>query len=347
MNKKITLHSPDDWHVHLRDGVVLVETVNSTVRSFTRAIIMPNLCPPILNAKEALAYKQRILKNIPEASSFSPLMTLYLTDKTTPEIVREANARGDVKALKLYPAGVTTNSDFGVTDLRKLDKCLSTMAELDLPLLVHAEVNDPKIDIFDQEKVFIERYLINLTERFPSLKVVIEHITTIDAIEFIKNSNNNVAATITAHHLLYNRNDMLMGGIRPHYYCQPILKRYKHQQSLLKAATSGNPKFFLGTDSAPHVIDAKENTCGKAGCYTAPAAIEMYAEAFESMDALDKLEGFASHFGADFYGLPRNQDIITLSKEAWKLPEYITLDNDRIKIIPLRAGETLSWLLLT
>jgi dihydroorotase len=345
MTQKLTLTRPDDWHIHLRDGAALAETVHSAARSFTRAIIMPNLRPPVLNAGDASAYKQRILEHVPTGSGFDPLMTLYLTDNTTPEMVREAKASGDVKALKLYPAGATTHSDSGVTDLRKIDHCLEAMAEEGLPLLVHAEVTDPEIDIFDREKVFIERHLVDLTQRFPSLKIVMEHITTADAVEFVKNSHANVAATITAHHLLYNRNDMLVGGIRPHYYCLPILKRNRHQQALLEAATSGNPKFFLGTDSAPHVVDAKETACGCAGCYTAPAALEMYAEAFESMNALDKLEDFASHFGPDFYGLPRNQETVTLNKEEWQLPESITLGDNQV--VPLRAGETLSWRLLT
>ncbi|MGI9278825.1 MAG: dihydroorotase [Endozoicomonas sp.] len=341
MTQQLTLTRPDDWHIHLRDDAALAETVRSAARNFTRAIIMPNLRPPVLNADDAAAYKARILEHIPAGSQFEPLMTLYLTDNTTPEMVREAKTRGDVKALKLYPAGATTNSDSGVTDISNIEKSLEAMAEVGLPLLVHAEVTDPDIDIFDREKVFIDRYLKDITTRHPELKVVMEHITTADAVEFVKSSHSKVAATITAHHLLYNRNDMLVGGIRPHYYCLPILKRNIHQQALLEAATSGNPKFFLGTDSAPHTIDAKETSCGCAGCYTAPAALELYTEAFESMNALDKLEGFASHFGPDFYGLPRNQTSVTLIKEEWQLPESIPLGDNQV--VPLRAGETLSW----
>ncbi|WP_252180534.1 dihydroorotase [Endozoicomonas sp. 4G] len=345
VKEKLSLTRPDDWHIHLRDGAALAETVRSAARNFARAIIMPNLRPPVLNADDAAEYKARILEHVPAGSQFEPLMTLYLTDNTTPQMVREAKARGDVSALKLYPAGATTNSDSGVTDISNIEKSLATMAEVGLPLLVHAEVTDKDIDIFDREKVFIDRYLRDITVRHPDLKVVMEHITTADAVEFVKSSHSNVAATITAHHLLYNRNDMLAGGIRPHYYCLPILKRNIHQQALLEAATSGNPKFFLGTDSAPHTVDAKETACGCAGCYTAPAALELYAEAFESMNALDKLEAFASHFGPDFYGLPRNQTSVTLIKEEWQLPDSIPLGDNQV--IPLRAGETLNWRLQT
>ena len=285
---------------------------------------------------------------IPQDADFEPLMTLYLTDQTTPEMIYAAKAQGNIKALKLYPAGATTNSASGVTDLAHihdtLHDTLAAMAECGIPLLVHGEVTDPDIDIFDREKVFIDRYLRNLVERFPTLKIVMEHITTADAVEFVTNAPANVGATITAHHLLFNRNDMLVGGIRPHYFCLPILKRNSHQQALLEAATSGNPKFFLGTDSAPHVKDAKEAACGCAGCYTAPAALEMYAEAFEMMNALDKLEAFASHHGPDFYGLPRNTKTVTLTKEDWQLPESIAYGDDQV--IPLRAGETLTWRLV-
>ncbi|AMO57143.1 dihydroorotase [Endozoicomonas montiporae] len=344
MTQQLTLTRPDDWHLHLRDGDALAETVASAARTFARAIVMPNLRPPVLNADDAAAYQQRITAAIPQDAGFEPLMTLYLTDQTTPDMIYAAKAQGNIKALKLYPAGATTNSDSGVTDLSHVYDTLAAMAECDIPLLVHGEVTDADIDIFDREKVFIDRYLRDLVKRFPTLKIVMEHITTADAVEFVTNAPDNVGATITAHHLLYNRNDMLVGGIRPHYFCLPILKRNIHQQALLEAATSGNPKFFLGTDSAPHVQGAKEAACGCAGCYTAPAALEMYAEAFEMMDALDKLEAFASHHGPDFYGLPRNTETVTLKKEQWQLPDSIAYGDDQV--IPLRAGETLTWRLV-
>ncbi|OED46706.1 dihydroorotase [Endozoicomonas sp. (ex Bugula neritina AB1)] len=340
-----TITRPDDWHIHLRDGAVLPETVRSAANVFGRAIIMPNLVPPVINAERAHAYKQRIINHIPEGQSFQPLMTLYLTDNTTSEMVREAHAQGIISALKLYPAGATTNSDSGVTHLNNIQNALETMAECGLPLLVHGEVTDADIDIFDREKVFIDRHLRQLTERLPQLKIVMEHITTKDAVDFVNAGNENLAATITAHHLLYNRNHMLVGGIKPHYYCLPILKRNIHQQALLEAATGDSKKFFLGTDSAPHAIGAKESSCGCAGCYTAPAAIELYAEAFEMMNALNKLEAFASHNGPDFYGLPRNSDTITLVKEAWIMPDDIPFGEHRVK--PLRAGETIHWTLKT
>ena len=344
MTQQLTLTRPDDWHLHLRDGNALTETVASAARSFRRAIVMPNLRPPVLNTGDALEYRQRILTAVPEGADFEPLMTLYLTDQTTPEMIQAAKSSGVVKALKLYPAGATTNSDSGVTNLAHIRQTLATMADCGLPLLIHGEVTDADIDIFDREKVFIDRYLRDLVNEFPTLKIVLEHITTADAVEFVKQAPANVGATITAHHLLYNRNDMLVGGIRPHYFCLPILKRNIHQTALLEAATSGNPKFFLGTDSAPHIKGAKEAACGCAGCYTAPAALEMYAEAFEMMGALDKLEGFASHYGPDFYGLPRNTESVTLMKENWQLPERIAFDDD--SVIPLRAGETLTWRLI-
>ena len=344
MTQQLTLTRPDDWHLHLRDGDALTETVATAARTFARAIVMPNLRPPVLNAEDAAAYQQRISAAIPQDADFEPLMTLYLTDQTTPEMIYAAKARGNIKALKLYPAGATTNSDSGVTDLANIHDTLAAMAECGIPLLVHGEVTDADIDIFDREKVFIDRYLRDLVQQFPTLKIVMEHITTADAVEFVTNAPANVGATITAHHLLFNRNDMLVGGIRPHYFCLPILKRNIHQKALLEAATSGNPKFFLGTDSAPHVQDAKEAACGCAGCYTAPAALEMYAEAFEMMNALDKLEAFASHYGPDFYGLPRNTETVTLAKEDWQLPESIAYGDDQV--IPLRAGETLTWRLV-
>ncbi|WBA80194.1 dihydroorotase [Endozoicomonas sp. GU-1] len=341
MSQLLTITRPDDWHLHLRDGNVLTETVAATARTFGRAIIMPNLVPPVTDADLASQYKTRILEQVSADSAFQPLMTLYLTDKTSPETILNAHQRGDVVALKLYPAGATTHSDAGVTNLENIYGALETMAECGLPLLVHGEVTDADIDIFDREKTFIDRHLVKLVERFPTLKIIMEHITTADAARFVSEGGENLGATITAHHLLYNRNHMLVGGIKPHYYCLPILKRNRHQQALLEAAVSGNRRFFLGTDSAPHAIGAKESPCGCAGCYTAPAAIELYAEAFDMMGALDKLEAFASFNGPDFYGLPRNQDTITLVKEDWLMPESIAFGDNLVK--PLRAGETVSW----
>lgn len=341
MSQLLTITRPDDWHLHLRDGSVLTETVAATARTFGRAIIMPNLVPPVTDADLASLYKARIIDQIPADSAFQPLMTLYLTDKTSRETILNAHSRGDVVALKLYPAGATTNSDSGVTNLENIHDALEAMAECGLPLLVHGEVTDADIDIFDREKAFIDRHLVKLAERFPTLKIIMEHITTADAAQFVREGGDNLGATITAHHLLYNRNHMLVGGIKPHYYCLPILKRNRHQQALLEAAVSGNRRFFLGTDSAPHAIGAKESSCGCAGCYTAPAAIELYAEAFAMMGTLDKLEAFASFNGPDFYGLPRNQDTITLVKEDWTMPESIAFGDNRVK--PLRAGETVSW----
>jgi len=344
MSDRISLLRPDDWHIHLRDGAVLRHTVADVARTFARAIVMPNLVPPVRNAEQADAYRQRILTVRPEGSRFQPLMVLYLTDRTTGEEIRAAKACGFVHAAKLYPAGATTNSDSGVTSIDGLFPVLEAMAEVGLPLLVHGEVTRNEIDVFDREKAFIDEHLVRVVERFPTLKVVLEHITTADAAQFVSSAAANVGATITAHHLLYNRNHMLVGGIRPHLYCLPILKRNSHQQALLKAATSGNPKFFLGTDSAPHARHVKETACGCAGCYTAHAAIELYAEAFEQHNALDKLEAFASHFGADFYGLPRNTDHITLIRQDWVGPTELPLGEQTV--IPLRAGEKLHWRLL-
>jgi dihydroorotase len=344
MSDRLTLLRPDDWHIHLRDGAVLQHTVRDVARTFARAIIMPNLVPPVRNAAEADAYRQRILAARPAGSRFEPLMVLYLTDNTTAEEVRSAKASGFVHAAKLYPAGATTNSDSGVTSIDNIFHILEAMAEVGLPLLVHGEVTRAEVDVFDREKRFIDEHLTRVVERFPSLKVVFEHITTDDAAQFVQAAPANVGATITAHHLLYNRNHMLVGGIRPHFYCLPILKRNTHQEALLDAATSGNPKFFLGTDSAPHAQHAKEAACGCAGCYTAHAAIELYAEAFEQRNALDKLEGFASQFGPDFYGLPRNTDRITLVREEWVGPSELPLGENRV--IPLRAGEKLQWRVL-
>ncbi|MBD9416046.1 dihydroorotase [Pseudomonas sp. PDM16] len=344
MSDRITLLRPDDWHIHLRDGAVLQHTVRDVARTFARAIIMPNLVPPVRNADEADAYRQRILAARPAGSRFEPLMVLYLTDKTSTEDVRAAKASGFVHAAKLYPAGATTNSDSGVTSIDNIFHVLEAMAEVGLPLLVHGEVTRAEVDVFDREKRFIDEHLTRVVERFPTLKVVFEHITTGDAAAFVKAAPANVGATITAHHLLYNRNHMLVGGIRPHFYCLPILKRNTHQEALLDAATSGSPKFFLGTDSAPHAKHAKEAACGCAGCYTAHAAIELYAEAFEQRKALDKLEGFASQHGPDFYGLPRNTDHITLVREEWTGPSELPLGESLV--IPLRAGEKLQWRLL-
>ncbi|MWV13431.1 dihydroorotase [Pseudomonas sp. R-28-1W-6] len=344
MSDRITLLRPDDWHIHLRDGAVLPHTVADVARTFARAIIMPNLVPPVRTAAEADGYRQRILAARPAGSQFQPLMVLYLTDNTSAEDVRTAKASGFVHAAKLYPAGATTNSDSGVTSIDKIFPALEAMAEVGLPLLVHGEVTRAEVDVFDREKRFIDEQLTRVVERFPSLKVVFEHITTSDAVQFVNAATSNVGATITAHHLLYNRNHMLVGGIRPHFYCLPILKRNTHQEALLDAATSGSAKFFLGTDSAPHAKHAKEAACGCAGCYTAYAAIELYAEAFEQRNALDKLEAFASHFGPDFYNLPRNTDRITLVREEWTAPASLPLGEQTV--IPLRAGENLRWRLL-
>lgn len=344
MTDAITITAPDDWHIHLRDDNVLPFTVPDAARQFRRAIIMPNLSPPVLNADQAMAYKRRIEAQIPNGCQFEPLMVLYLTDNTTPADIAAAKSAG-VVACKLYPAGATTNSASGVTDIAKLMPVFQAMAEHGVLLLIHGEVTDAEVDIFDREAVFIDRILSSLIKKVPHLKIVLEHITTADAVQFVKDADSNVAATITAHHLLYNRNHMLAGGIRPHYYCLPILKRSRHQQALLEAATSGNAKFFLGTDSAPHAREQKVSACGCAGAYTAYAAMELYAEAFEQMNSLPKLEAFASHFGPDFYGMPRNQSQITLRKEAWTAPD--TLPFGPSELVPLGAGSTLHWRLQT
>jgi len=338
----ITLTRPDDWHLHLRDGEVLGAVLGASARQMGRAIIMPNLTPPVTTTQQALAYRERILAALPDGSHFEPLMTLYLTDDTPAAEIERASESGLIHAVKLYPAGATTNSASGVTDLAHCDAAIAAMARLGMPLLMHGEVTHADIDIFDREAVFIETVLTPLLERHPDLKVVFEHITTRQAAEFVAKAPANVAATITAHHLLFNRNHMLVGGIRPHYYCLPILKRERHRQALLEAATSGSGKFFLGTDSAPHAQDDKESACGCAGAYTAPAAIELYATAFEQVDALDRLEGFASHHGPDFYGLPRNADTITLVRESWQVPRSLPYA-DGERIIPLMAGESLAW----
>ena len=344
MTDRLTILRPDDWHIHLRDGAVLQHTVADAARMFSRAIIMPNLVPPARNVAEAGEYRQRILAAVPASRQFEPLMTLYLTDQTRAADVQAAKASGFVHAAKLYPAGATTNSDSGVTALERIYPALEAMAEVGMPLLVHGEVTGNEVDIFDREKRFIDEQLVDLVARFPSLKVVMEHITTADAVQFVESARANVGATITPQHLLFNRNHMLVGGIKPHFYCLPILKRSSHQEALLIAATSGNSKFFLGTDSAPHAQHTKEAACGCAGCYSAFAAIELYATAFEQENALDKLEAFASHFGADFYGLPRNTDTITLVRESWQVPAQLPFGEQQV--VPLCAGDTLNWRLL-
>lgn len=332
---------PDDWHCHLRDGDLLHTTVPDIARQFRRAIVMPNLVPPITDIDAAQAYRERILQRVPAGNPFTPLMTLYLTDETRIETIYTAKQSGIIFGCKLYPAGVTTHSHAGVTDIQKCYPVFAAMAEVGLPLLIHGEVNDPQIDIFDRERVFIERYLQKLVTNFPQLKVVLEHITTQDAVAFVEQMGPQVAATITPHHLLLNRNDLLAGGIKPHHYCLPILKRQTHQQALRQAATSGNPKFFLGTDSAPHAKSKKEAACGCAGIYNAYAAIEYYAEVFSQLNALDKLENFASRFGPAFYGLPVNTDKITLTQTAWTLPNNLSFGEETV--LPFFAGETLSW----
>jgi dihydroorotase len=340
MTQEITLTRPDDWHLHVRDGAALHTVVPHTAAEFGRAIIMPNLKPPVTTAAQALDYKQRILAAVPQGLSFEPLMTLYLTDNLAPDEIKRAKDAG-VVACKLYPAGATTNSDAGVTDLRKIYPVLEAMQREGVLLLVHGEVTSPDIDLFDREAVFIEQQLKPLRRDFPALKIVMEHITTQEAADYVAAADDSLAATITAHHLLYNRNAIFTGGIRPHYYCLPVLKRETHRQALMKAATSGSPKFFLGTDSAPHPAHLKEHASGCAGCYTAHAAMPMYAEAFDSVGALDKLEGFASFFGADFYGLPRNTGTLTLRRESWTPPVSFAFGEADLK--PLRSGEALPW----
>jgi len=341
MTDTLTLTRPDDWHLHLRDGVALAAVLPDTARQFARAIVMPNLKPPVTTTALAGAYRERILAARPAGSDFEPLMTLYLTDATPPAEIAAAKASGFVQGVKLYPAGATTNSDSGVTDIRRCDETLAEMARLGMPLLIHGEVTDAEIDVFDREAVFIDRILGPLLQRHPTLRVVFEHITTRDAAQFVREAGPNVGATITAHHLLYNRNALFQGGIRPHNYCLPVLKREVHRAALVEAAISGSAKFFLGTDSAPHARHTKEADCGCAGCYTALTALELYAEAFEAAGALDKLEGFASHFGPDFYRLPRNSGRVTLRREAFAVPADLPYGSDRLT--PFRAGETLRW----
>jgi dihydroorotase len=338
---RITIARPDDWHLHLRDGPAMASVLADTARRFARAIVMPNLQPPVRTTQEAMRYRERILGALPEGADFEPLMTLYLTDNTPVEEIARARLSGRVHGVKLYPAGSTTHSDAGVTRISRCFAALEKMEQLGLPLLIHGETTDPAVDVFDREKAFIEEILGPTVERFTSLKIVLEHITTRDAVQYVEVTGANVGATITAHHLLLNRNALFLGGIRPHHYCLPVLKREEHREALVEAATSGNPKFFLGTDSAPHSRAAKEAACGCAGVYTAHAALELYAAAFEEASALDKLEGFASHHGADFYGLPRNKGSITLLREEWTVPK--TLRFGREELVPLRAGETVPW----
>jgi dihydroorotase len=337
----LKLRRPDDWHVHLRDGAALAAVVKFTAARFGRAIVMPNLKPAITTAALAGAYRERIVAALPAASRFEPLLTLYLTNGTVPEEIDRARAAGFIHGVKLYPAGATTHSDAGVTDIANVHAVLARMQEVDLPLLVHGETPNPDVDVFDRETHFIDRVLEPLIELFPRLRVVLEHITTAHAVEFVSRAREGVAATITPQHLLHNRNAIFSGGVRPHYYCLPILKRERDRQALLAAATSGNPRFFLGTDSAPHERAAKENACGCAGMFTAHAALELYAEAFESAGRLDRLEPFASHFGADFYRLPRHDETITLVKESWVPPEFYEFGNGTL--VPYRAGEPVAW----
>jgi dihydroorotase len=339
--ERLTIAMPDDWHLHLRDGEAMKAVIGDTARRFGRAIVMPNLKPPVTTVGAAREYRDRILAALPKAGEFEPLMTLYLTDNTSPEEIRKAATSGLVKAVKYYPAGATTNSDAGVTDIGKCSRALRAMADAGLPLLVHGETTDPQVDVFDREKIFIERTLVPLVQRFADLKFVMEHITTEDAVNFVRSAPGNVAATITAHHLLHNRNDIFRGGIRPHLYCLPILKREEHRRALLSAATSGSAKFFLGTDSAPHARHTKEVACGCAGIYTAHAGIELYAEAFDAVGHIDRLEGFASHHGADFYGMARNKKRITLLKSPWIVQEVLPFGSD--VLVPLRAGEMMQW----
>jgi len=337
----LSITRPDDWHLHLRDGEMLSAVLPDTARRFGRAIIMPNLKQPVTTTAMALAYRQRILDVIPDGLRFEPLMTLYLTDETLPAEIVAAKTSGHIHAVKWYPAGATTNSASGVTDISHCYEVLSAMEEHALPLLVHGEVTDPTVDVFDREAVFIERHHIPVVERFSGLRIVLEHITTRQAATFVQSAPPQVAATITAHHLLLNRNALFVGGLRPHHYCLPVLKRETHRQALVKAATSGDPKFFLGTDSAPHPRNAKESACGCAGIYSAHGAIELYAEIFEQAGVLDRLEAFSSFYGADFYGLPRNRDTLTLERQSWQVPEELQMGN--ALVVPLRSGEAMCW----
>lgn len=339
--QEITIQAPDDWHLHFRDGDMLQETVPATARCFKRAIVMPNLVPPVVNTRMALDYRSRIESAIPEGKAFTPLMTLYLTNDTSPEDIKEAKEAGII-AAKLYPAGATTNSDAAVSALNELYPVFEAMQACDMLLLIHGEVTSPEVDIFDREKLFIEQHLEPITKAFPALRVVFEHITTSEAAQFVSDGTDKLAATITPQHLLLNRNDLLVGGIRPHNFCLPVLKRNTHQEALRAAVKSGSNKFFLGTDSAPHEKSKKESSCGCAGCYSAWSAIELYAQVFEELNALDKLEGFASHHGPDFYRLPRNEETITLAREEWTIPEEIILPNGN-PIVPFYAGQAVNW----
>jgi dihydroorotase len=341
---QISIIQPDDWHLHLRDGSALSTSVPAATRGFGRGIVMPNLKPPVTTVSQAEAYRDRILSSRPTGSDWEPLMVLYLTDNTTPNDIRAAADCGFIHGCKYYPAGATTNSDSGVTDLANINSVLETMQEVGMVLQLHGEVTDHDIDIFDREAVFIERHLLGLVDNFPKLKIVLEHITTRQAAEFVASAGDNIAATITPQHLLYNRNHMLVGGIRPHLFCLPILKRDVHQKALVEVATSGNKKFFLGTDSAPHTQENKESACGCAGCFSHPAAVELYAEVFDQAGALDQFEAFASLNGADFYDLPYNKSTITLRRESWQVPTSMPFDNSQI--IPLAAGCTLNWKLV-
>lgn len=339
--KTLTITRPDDWHVHVRTGEILKAVLPHTARQFARAIIMPNLKPPVITVEQALKYRDEILAAVPIGVDFRPLMTLYLTATTSESEVKKVAESEHIHAFKLYPAGATTHSDAGVSDIKAAYPLFAAMEKHDIPLLIHGEVTDADCDIFDRERVFIDRYMVGIVKQFPDLRVVLEHVTTTDAVQFVESASNNVAATITPQHLLYNRNALFVGGIRPHYYCLPVLKREQHRLALVKAATSGNPKFFLGTDSAPHTTETKETACGCAGCFSAPIALELYAEAFESANALDKLEGFASLHGADFYRIPRNSGTVTLEKTSWDVPA--SYGDNEVSISPLRAGEKLSW----
>jgi dihydroorotase len=338
---ELTITQPDDWHLHLRDGEALQAVVQATAAQFARAVVMPNLKPPVITVAQANAYRDRILKALPAGSTFEPLMTLYLTDNTSSDEIAKLSDSQHVHAVKLYPAGATTNSDAGVSDLKKAAPALEAMQRYGVPLLIHGEVTDQEVDLFDREAMFIDTVLQPLRKSFPALRVVFEHITTEQAAHYVRDADDGIAATITAQHLLYNRNAIFKGGVRPHWYCLPVLKREKHRAALLAAAVSGNPRYFLGTDSAPHAQKLKEHAAGCAGCYTAPHAMELYAAAFEMADKLDKLEGFASFFGPDFYKLPRNTKKVVLRRAPWQIPDSLPFPGDAI--VPLAAGEQLNW----
>jgi dihydroorotase len=342
---QLVITRPDDWHVHLRDGLALRHTVRATAQCFSRALVMPNLDPPVVTTEQALAYRQRILAEIPVGNAFQPLMTLYLTEETSPEEIQTAKASGAIYAVKLYPAGVTTHSSAGVCNLERTYRVLEALEAHDLPLLIHAEVADPQVDVFDREQIFVERQLMPLVERFPGLRVVVEHITTTEAIDFVRDAPIRVAATITAHHLLMNRNVLFQEGMQPHHFCAPILQRERHRRALIRAAISGSPKFFLGTDSAPHPKAAKECACARAGIYTAPSALGLYAEVFEAVGSLDRLEAFSSHYGAYFYGLPRNLNTLCLQRTPTAVPSELDLGDD--VVVPFRAGGTVAWTAMT